>query len=153
MFLTIPPATFLVTVPRNLIRLRGLHQLSQSDLAVRAHVAPSTLNLMEQGFSKKPSYSTLYDLGEQLGHTRPDALTGQEHAFASNLELGACPKCGMVLAARGAFEHGTGDCILFGHQSGHTNAFLASLHGLTVFSIEVIIDQMYSVRRTQHSYA
>lgn len=155
---------FKITLPRRIIRLRELFGWSQSALALRAHVALSTLNEMEQGFALNPKILTLIAVGGPFVVT-PDFLLGLETNLArpimdprlraefanpnAELLLNACPVCSRVLMP--GRLHTTGECVMFAHESGHNIAYLASLFGLTVGSVEKILEEEYRIRRRRTS--
>lgn len=128
------------SIPRMLVRLRGLKGFSQSALAKRAGISKSSLNQIESGLALDLKVSTLIRLCEAL-HATPDQILGWNLASRED----ECKKCGKRIIA--GDEHSVPECMLEMWERFWPVARIASIHGFTVSSVDRILTDQYEIRR------
>jgi DNA-binding Xre family transcriptional regulator len=151
--------TFLQVMPRRIVKYRELRAVTQGALAKAAHIARSTLNLIESGQARDMKVSTLERIchaldvsGDALlGYNsvklvrKPHLLGVQPDGPESHAVARACAICGAHIAARAL--HLPGDCMLELSDAGGTAARIGAVFGLSTRAIELVLREEHAARR------
>lgn len=152
-------ATLRSVLPRRLVRFREIRQLQQKELAARAGISRSQLNIIEGGQARDVLCSTIERIGEAMLVT-PDALLGYEDLdlvrqtirpgllapmIRDTLEPRECPACTQLVHARSL--HLKGDCMVFLCDRGISHESIAARFGLSCAAVEFILREEFETRR------
>lgn len=138
-------------LPRTLIRLRSERGWSQGKLSSLSGVGLTTVSRLERGLASDLSIATVHKLCMVFGVGYDYLLLGDlliepqecSRRIGFPLKEGRCTGC----ETKASEPHALPDCILSLDGAGMTYSYISRRFGLTLRSVEIILDEEYRIRR------
>jgi len=138
-------------LPARLIRLRTERGWTQAQFALESNIGLTTVGNIERGgVGSNPDLNTvdkirrLFGVGFDYLLIDPDEeLAYCEHRIVFSVLKGLCSGCDLPAAL--VNPHSVPECVIALHASGRTRSLIAARFGLTLKSVETILEEEYNI--------